>query len=228
MMQQAPYRIVVGVDFGKLADRAFDVAYRLCARNPAAELHVVSVVQEAEDSYLKVEATVGTPPFNLEPAGRRLAAHVDALLGSMKEDLVPNVTVVSHVVFEVPVIGITNLALELQAEMIVLGTHGRRGLARWLLGSVAEGILRHASCPVFVIPPLTDPNLLPVIDAPCSHCVEARGESGGRELWCVQHRDQQGRRHTYHQARRPDEGGSTPAEPADLAPATLASTSQAR
>ncbi|MDR7402178.1 MAG: universal stress protein [Armatimonadota bacterium] len=38
------------------------------------------------------------------------------------------------------------------ATFIVMGTHGRRGWRRVLLGSVAEEVLRHASCPVLVIP----------------------------------------------------------------------------
>jgi nucleotide-binding universal stress UspA family protein len=39
-----------------------------------------------------------------------------------------------------------------KARMIVMGTHGRRGPARWLLGSVAERTVRGASCPVLVVP----------------------------------------------------------------------------
>lgn len=42
-------------------------------------------------------------------------------------------------------------AEELQADLIVLGTHGRTGIGRILLGSVAEGVLRRARCPVLTI-----------------------------------------------------------------------------
>jgi nucleotide-binding universal stress UspA family protein len=38
------------------------------------------------------------------------------------------------------------------ADLLVLGTHGRRGAARLLLGSVAETVLRHAPCSVLVVP----------------------------------------------------------------------------
>lgn len=37
------------------------------------------------------------------------------------------------------------------ADMIVMGTHGRTGLSRLLMGSVAEHVVRHASCPVLTI-----------------------------------------------------------------------------
>jgi nucleotide-binding universal stress UspA family protein len=47
---------------------------------------------------------------------------------------------------------IVRLALREQADLIVLGTHGRTGLRRLLAGSVAEEVLRRAPCPVFVFP----------------------------------------------------------------------------
>jgi nucleotide-binding universal stress UspA family protein len=51
-------------------------------------------------------------------------------------------------------------------DLIVLGTHGRTGLGRLLLGSVAENILRHASCPVLTVgPKLSGRSKLPAIPA---------------------------------------------------------------
>jgi universal stress protein A len=41
----------------------------------------------------------------------------------------------------------------LDADLVVMGTHGRRGLSRMLLGSVASHVVRTSSCPVLVIPP---------------------------------------------------------------------------
>ena len=38
------------------------------------------------------------------------------------------------------------------AELIVMGTHGRSGLAHALLGSVAERVVQHAPCPVLIVP----------------------------------------------------------------------------
>lgn len=42
-------------------------------------------------------------------------------------------------------------AAELDADLIVMGTHGRRGFSRWMLGSVAESVARTARCPVLVV-----------------------------------------------------------------------------
>ena len=48
---------------------------------------------------------------------------------------------------------IAEIAVEIGARLVVMGTHGRRGPSRWLLGSVAERTVRAAPCPVLVVPP---------------------------------------------------------------------------
>jgi nucleotide-binding universal stress UspA family protein len=48
---------------------------------------------------------------------------------------------------------ILHAARDISADLIVMGTHGTRGLERWLLGSVAENVLRHATCPALTVPP---------------------------------------------------------------------------
>lgn len=45
---------------------------------------------------------------------------------------------------------ILNAAKELSADMIVMGSHGRKGLKRWIMGSVTEQVINHAPCPVLV------------------------------------------------------------------------------
>lgn len=47
---------------------------------------------------------------------------------------------------------IVSQAGQLPADLIVMGTHGRRGFQHLLLGSVAEAVVRHAPCPVLVVP----------------------------------------------------------------------------
>lgn len=50
-----------------------------------------------------------------------------------------------------PQLEIISAANELEADLIILGTHGRSGLARVLLGGTAEKVVRHAGCPVLVV-----------------------------------------------------------------------------
>lgn len=47
--------------------------------------------------------------------------------------------------------GILDTAAEWQPDLIVLGSHGRKGVARFLLGSVADAVARHAKCSVFIV-----------------------------------------------------------------------------
>ena len=50
-----------------------------------------------------------------------------------------------------PELVIVDMAAEKEADLIVMGTHGRTGLAHVLLGSVAERVLRTAPCPVITV-----------------------------------------------------------------------------
>jgi nucleotide-binding universal stress UspA family protein len=50
-----------------------------------------------------------------------------------------------------PADGILSYAKESQIDLIVMSTHGRTGLARFVFGSVAESVLRQATCPVLLV-----------------------------------------------------------------------------
>jgi nucleotide-binding universal stress UspA family protein len=62
-----------------------------------------------------------------------------------------SVKVTRKVVVGEPPEEIVREAKERPCDIIVMGTHGHSGLARALLGSVAEGVLRHATCPVLTV-----------------------------------------------------------------------------
>jgi len=204
-MQTIPYAIVVGLDFSPLADRAFQIAYELASKHPASEIHVVCVVHDVEVYPLAGYAAVRpSSVVNLDDTARLLSKHMDELLGKLPGFSQSGVSVVSHVRLDTPMVGITNLASQLEAALIVVGTHGRNGVTRWLLGSVAEGVMRHAACPVLVVPPNATEvkDDVPRIEPACLQCIKARQAPAGQELWCAQHRERHGQRHTYHQGDR--------------------------
>ncbi|MDF3071752.1 MAG: hypothetical protein K0R38_7353 [Polyangiaceae bacterium] len=208
-----PFVVVVGTDYSKHGDRALLAAYESARRVAPAELHVVH-------ASLAAGANVGVslaPPYqgvgplpilSIEEQHRRLSAHLDNVLSSAPGFHEGQVRVFSHVVLNEPIIGLTELASALDAQLLVLGTHGHRGLARWLLGSVAEGAVRLASCPVLVIPPEPQELPVPAIEPPCPLCVAERVRSG--EMWCEQHRQRHGRPHTYYQNDRVSNDHSLP------------------
>jgi hypothetical protein len=142
------------------------------------------------------------PVLSLEEQREELTKHLDSQLATFPDFAASKVQVFGHVLIDTPSFGLTRLASDLQAELLVVGAHGLHGIARWLLGSVAEGVVRHATCPVLVVPPKPDAPPVPAIEPPCPRCVDARRASGGSELWCEQHRERHGRRHTYYQTDR--------------------------
>jgi nucleotide-binding universal stress UspA family protein len=99
-----------------------------------------------------------------------------------------------------PAHAIAQLASDLEANLVVVGTHGRKGLSRFLLGSVAEAVVRLSPCPVLVVRPVGARSAVhsPAIEPPCPDCLQTRAATAGEELWCERHREHHGRAHTYH------------------------------
>jgi len=72
----------------------------------------------------------------------------------MLEAVVPtdkNVSYEHHLLLGTAAEDIVRVATEEKADLIVIGTHGRTGLKRVLMGSVAEAVMRHAHCPVLTL-----------------------------------------------------------------------------
>jgi len=210
-MSDAPYVVLVGMDFSELADRAFVEALDLATRRENVEVHVVSMFDPpAVRGNASNGVDSGVDDIDpLERAFERLQAHVQVRLELFVEQLAGSGRkvsgrVVSHLRLDDLGMGIAQLASELNANLIVVGTHGRRGLARMLMGSVAETTMRYARCPVLVIPHHEKPPEIEIEPA-CPECLRARVETGNAQLWCAQHRERHGRRHTYHQV---DRGGA--------------------
>jgi nucleotide-binding universal stress UspA family protein len=199
-----PYVLLVGTDFSELADRALQEAFAQASQRANSEVHVLSVLPVTSDYPREAFGTLDDKPL-LERSLERLRAHVEQELGRFQAAY-PGAPllfrVISHAHIDTATHGIVQLASDLGADLIVIGTHSRKGLERFLLGSVAEGTVRNAHCPVLVIPspPRVESDI--AIAPPCPECLLTRSSSGGKELWCAQHSQRHGRRHTYHQSDR--------------------------
>jgi nucleotide-binding universal stress UspA family protein len=77
---------------------------------------------------------------------------------------------------------------ELGADLVLVGTHDRGGLAHALLGSVAEQIVRHAPCPAVIVRP-KQLSQVPEIEPPCADCVRTRSEAAAQNFFCSRHRE---------------------------------------
>jgi nucleotide-binding universal stress UspA family protein len=140
-------RILAAVDGSEASARGLREALRL-AKSEGAEVCVVHVVNE---SY-PYAPLVGAPPINLIPTlmqdGRRLLDEAVALAAEQGVKATP---VLLSSPGHSPADVIVDEAARQQADVIVLGTHGRRGLERLVLGSDAELILRRAPVPVLLV-----------------------------------------------------------------------------
>jgi hypothetical protein len=92
----------------------------------------------------------------------------------------------AHVRTGEPYREIVQLASDMEADLVVIGTHSRGGVSRLLMGSVAERVQRYAPCPVLTVKPKTVPHASD-IDPPCPDCHAVRVETSGARLWCDVH-----------------------------------------
>lgn len=134
---------MVAHDFSPCSDAAAFEAARLVAplKGTVRLFHVHAPMQ------LPPQAQWGDETFALENELRR---KLERLAQSMKEAH-PGVTVELDVASGEPVSGILEEAARIGAGHIVVGTHGRSGLAHLLLGSVAERVVKEAKVPVLVV-----------------------------------------------------------------------------
>ncbi|MGB3211380.1 MAG: universal stress protein [Desulforhopalus sp.] len=138
--------IIVPVDFLKSADKLVDYSTSM-AEKLSAVIHFIHVV-----TFPTGDAMVGAP-FGAEYEGKMLAdaqARMSNLLADYSESF-PACT--GEVVIGDPVDKIIQIAEVKDSDLIIISTHGARGLEKILLGSVAERVLTRAHCPVLTMNP---------------------------------------------------------------------------
>lgn len=135
-------KVFIAVDGGVLSEVIAQKGIEL-----AAALHgEIALVTIVEPSMVTGEGGYsGLDLINTSrEAGQAMLEHLKRVLG------VKDAWVFAEV--GLPATTIIKLASEWKADMIVMGTHGRKGMSHLLMGSVAEQVLRHARVPVVVIP----------------------------------------------------------------------------
>lgn len=151
---ETPSRILFATDGSEASHAALRAAIRLAA--PRAHWRVIFVV----DRLL----APGTGPFNahfedlLAETGRAAIEVASAILAAQRQQgwTVETALVRTRHSHDDVAHAIVGDARNWQAQLVVLGTHGRRGLTRWMLGSVAERTVRSATCPLLLAPAILD------------------------------------------------------------------------
>jgi len=134
-------KILVPIDFSHTGDVALEYASSLAKEHNS--LLMLVHVQELPRSYWG-EMYYGIPEPSREELNNMLS---DVQAGDDQVD-VQYLLLSGH-----PAGAIVQLAEDEGVDLIVLGSHGRTGFSRAILGSVAEAIVRHATCPVLVCKP---------------------------------------------------------------------------
>lgn len=138
-----PRNIVVGTDFSEQADRAVVYAIEL-AKRLGAHVHLVHGWTVPIESMGEAALFSGDMLKQIEDDAQQAMEKVLARYRANFADITG--LVICGDARDV----VLKLAVEKHAELIVVGTHGRHGFSRALLGSVAESIVRTAPCPVLV------------------------------------------------------------------------------
>ncbi len=143
-------RILVAIDDSETSDLALKEAIRL-AKDQKAALRIVHVI-DISPAYL----TVDTPyPFveyqgAMQEAGEKLLANRVAIARAARVQVDAKLIAIEMYgerIYDV----IEEQSKQWLADLIVIGTHGRRGARHLMLGSVAEGLIRIATKPVLLI-----------------------------------------------------------------------------
>ncbi len=139
-----PTTIVVGTDFSEQAEKATQYAIEL-ARPLQAKVHLVyswvMPVPVASEAVLYTGEMINQIEDDAE----------EAMASGLKRYRATFAGIDGSVLCGDPRDTVVKIAGEKNAGLIIVGTHGRRGLRRAILGSVAEAVVRSAPCPVLVV-----------------------------------------------------------------------------
>lgn len=138
-------RILVPVDFSDHSKIALEHASEL-SRALGAELHLLHVNEPwPPAASVTSEAYPMFHEFVLEQNDRAANALADLAVPGVEPKKIQRATRAGHVEHE-----ILKYIDDSAIDLVVIGTHGRTGISHWIMGSVAERVVRFAACPVLV------------------------------------------------------------------------------
>jgi len=147
--------VLVPLDESELSESALDYVPRLVGNEGQVTLLTVIVPPDLSLSTLYAVPSQPNPPLQQTEEGlaRQLRVQAEDYLRKKVERLGKlGLQVEALVYVGQPADTIVEYAADLNVDAIIMATHGRSGISRWLLGSVTQKVLSAAPCPVFVIP----------------------------------------------------------------------------
>lgn len=198
-----PHVILVGTDFTDASKLAVRQAWHLATQRTDAQLHVAHVADDDRGLRLKTDALL-----HRDALLRELPAKVrnHAIQQAQAASLAPlHQALGVHVRLGDPVDGLLQLAADLDAAMLVVGSHAKTGLDRFL-GSVSNALVKAGKLPVLVSRPrdLEAMAKSAQLEPPCPDCVDTRHVTAGAEWWCEVHARPHVPTHVYSSTQRVD------------------------
>ncbi len=195
--EMSRFVVLAAVDASEAAHEVLRVGANIARTTRGGELHLVHVVEDLPPPVALVPRPVGLGITSNEivAAARK---HVEALAVEARSQFHGRLS--THVAAGSAWKQILQVAIDVQADLIVVGTHGRAGVKRLLLGSVAESVVRKASCPVLVAREKDYHAFVPPeIEPACPDCLLAQRQSGGERLWCDRHAQHHPHAHLHYE-----------------------------
>jgi len=148
--------VLVPLDGSELAQSALDHALDLIGAD--SKITLLTVLEPQEVALSDFYPSTIIPRSNQDEKSTYAAiARAQSYLKRLAQDIaeIHDYKVTTLVEVGVPPSRIADMAESLNVDAIVMSTHGRSGISRWLFGSVTQKVLAAAPCPVFVIPAKT-------------------------------------------------------------------------
>lgn len=144
------YKLVVGIDYHAASEKGLELAFDI-ALSRESQIYALTVAQGHAPGRPMKESEEMEKTFHDE-AQQNLEKYLAGRLAELEKKgaRLNRKRVGAAVDFGTPAASILALARSIQADLVIVGTHSRTGLERLVLGSVAQEVLRGASCPVLV------------------------------------------------------------------------------
>ncbi len=206
--------IVVGFDFSEPGWVGLDRALEEASFRGPASIHVASILDPRSGLGLRAEgkSPIAAYESSFDTANAILERLRETVGARIEEKPESDTRLYVHARIGKPAEELVALCYETHASLCVVGTHSRVGVKRWLVGSIAEKVVRHAPCPVLVArtnvsgDAAEDNDFLP--EAPCGACVQARKTSNDEQWFCEEHSKEHVEPHIYKISRATGSIGS--------------------
>lgn len=148
---QPPHVVIAAFDFSEEGERVLAEGFAIAERSPDTELYPAHVATPY-GPMIRLALADSTVPVDAKRAEARLAGYIEERRRARSHP--PNPERV-HPRLRVggPADEVALLAAELEADLVLVGTHVRHGVRQLFLGSVTEAVVRRCGCPVLVVRP---------------------------------------------------------------------------